>query len=178
MPDRQNIDSRCNDARSFADEAAKGTEEISSDQAIAAEQTFVKCFNLPKLNPDQDKQRYLILCGAAALYLAALKSTGDEAKALFKKADSIAALLGGVVSDRSNGIKTIHYDPVNRDSTDPAEQMATAMTGPSRQTVETTKYTDVRDPHQNGQVLSFSAVASQIRAGVAAHLAPTFQPRV
>jgi len=192
MPDHANIDDRCKDARSFADTAAKGTDQISYDEAIGAANNFALCFRLPKLNPDQDKQRYLILCGAAAIYLAALKSGGNDAAALFKKADSIAALLGGLQSDKTNGVKAVHYDPTSRDSTDPAEQMVAASKlankpiGPgSEQQVETTTYTDVRDPHQSGQPLKFTGAASQLRAGVAEHLKsiaqptpPAIQPRV
>ena len=91
LPDRANIDSRCKDAIVFAEKASHGTDAILIDDAIAAANQFAACFRLPKLNPDADQQRYLMLAAATALYLAATKTSGDEAAALYKKADSIGA---------------------------------------------------------------------------------------
>jgi len=172
LPDRANIDSRCQDAIKFADKASKGTDGISADDAAAAANLFALCYRLPKLNPDQDRQRYLVLCGASSLYLAATKSMGDVAEDYYKKADAVAALLGGVVPDNTNGLKTVSNDQTTRNSSSPEEQLANGVNTRSMGQYEHQETTDARNPHDTGQRLKFTDAASLLRASAAAHLNP------
>jgi hypothetical protein len=175
LSDRTNIDSRCQAARNFADKASQGTDSISADDAVAAANELAACERLPNLSPDVDRQRYLILAVAAALYLAATKTTGDASVALYKKADSIAALLGGDPPDNTNGLKAVRYDNTTTPETpeDEVKQAANASTPQNTTQVAQTEYTDQRNPHASGQKLKFKETASQLRASVAAQLSPS-----
>ena len=101
LPDHNYIDDRCQHARAFADHASRTTDDIDAPTAIAAASSLSTCFNLPRLNPDENAQRYLYLAMATALYVAATKTTGDDAAALLKKADSMARDLGAVAPDHT-----------------------------------------------------------------------------
>jgi hypothetical protein len=171
LPDRTNIDDRCKDARAFSDKAAQGTDSISADDAIAAANQFAACYRMPKLNPDVDRQRYLVLAGAASLYLAATKTTGDQSIALYKKADSIATMLGGAPPDHSNGIHAIANDPT-RASGSPEDQLSNAIDAGAKFQVANTTYNDQRNPHGEGQKQKFTEIATQLRASADAHLNP------
>ncbi len=171
LPDHTNIDDRCKDARAFADKAAQGTDSISADDAIAAANQFAACYRMPKLNPDVDKQRYLVLAGASALYLAATKTTGDQSIALYKKADSIATMLGGEPPDHSNGIHAIANDPTKARG-GPEDQLSNAVDAGALYQVQRTTYTDERNPHGEGQKQKFTEMATQLRASADAHLNP------
>jgi hypothetical protein len=173
LPDRSNIDSRCKDASAFADKASHGTDAIAADDAIAAANEFAACFRLPKLNPDPDQQRYLMLAAATSLYLAATKTSGDEAQALYKKADSIGAQLGAEPADQTNGLKEVVHD--NTKSTGSSEdELQNAVSSPGGQTTQVTRtqYTDQRNPHYSGQKLKFTEIATQLRASAEAQLKP------
>ncbi len=172
LPDRTNVDNRCQAARNFADKASQGTDSISADDAVAAANEFAACERLPNLSPDVDRQRYLILAIAAALYLAATKTTGDESVALYKKADSIAALLGGDPPDNTNSLKSITHDYTKTPETAEDEVNNAARAGTPQNTPPHAEYIDQRDPHASGQKLKFKETASQLRASVAAQLSP------
>jgi hypothetical protein len=181
LPDRANIDSRCKDANFFAEKASHGTDAILPDDAIAAANEFAACYRLPKINPDVDQQRYLMLAAAAALYLAATKTSGDEASALYKKVDSIATQLGGEAADNTNGLKAVVHDNVK--ATGSAEdELSNAVSSPGRQQttqVTRTEYSDQRNPHFSGQKLKFTEIATQLRLSAESHLPapPPAQPK-
>ena len=101
LPDHNYIDDRCQHARAFADHAARTVDDIDAATAINAASSFSTCFNLPRLNPDENAQRYLYLAMATALYVAATKTTGDDAAALLRKADSMARDLGAIAPDHT-----------------------------------------------------------------------------
>jgi hypothetical protein len=177
LPDRTNIDNRCQAARNFADKASQGTDSISADDAVTAANEFAACERLPNLSPDVDRRRYLILAVAATLYLAATKTTGDGAVALYKKADSIAALLGGEPPDNTNGLKAIRHDNTKTAETPetPEDEVNNARNYSTPQNttqLAQTGYSEQRDPHASGQKLKFKEAASQLRASVAAQLSP------
>jgi len=177
LPDRGNIDSRCKDASVFAEKASHGTEAILPDDAIAAAKEFAACFRLPKLNPDPDQQRYLMLAAGTALYIAATKTSGDEAEALYKKADSIGAQLGAEPADSTNGLKAVVHD--NTKATGSSEdELSNALSSAGGQTTQVTRtqYTDQRNPHYSGQKLKFTEIATQLRASAEAHLKPAPTP--
>jgi hypothetical protein len=172
LPDRANVDSRCKEANFFAEKASHGTDAILPDDAIAAANEFAACYRLPKINPDVDQQRYLMLAAAASLYLAATKTSGDESIALYKKADSIATQLGAEAPDATNGLKEVVHD--NTKATGSAEdELSNAISSPGRQqTVQVTRtqYTDQRNPHFSGQKRKFTEIATQLRASAESHL--------
>ena len=149
--------------------------------AIAAANEFAACYRLPKINPDVDQQRYLMLAAAAALYLAATKTSGDEASALYKKVDSIATQLGGEAADNTNGLKAVVHDNVK--ATGSAEdELSNAVSSPGRQQttqVTRTEYSDQRNPHFSGQKLKFTEIATQLRLSAESHLPapPPAQPK-
>ena len=177
LPDRANIDSRCKDAIVFAEKASHGTDAILIDDAVAAANQFAACFRLPKLNPDADQQRYLMLAAATALYLAATKTSGDEAAALYKKADSIGAQLGAEPADATNGLKAVVHD--NTKTTGSSEdELSNAISSPGSQTTQVTRteYSDQRNPHFSGQKLKFTEIATQLRASAESHLTPAPPP--
>jgi hypothetical protein len=99
LPDHHDIDDRCQDARKFADHASQTTADIDGNAAFAGAQAFFDCYRLPRLNPDEDAQRYLYLAAATALYLAATKSDHTIAGKMYLKADSMARELGAVGPD-------------------------------------------------------------------------------
>jgi hypothetical protein len=184
LPDRSNIDSRCKDAIVFADKASRGADAILPDDAIAAANEFAACYRLPKINPDVDQQRYLMLAAAAALYLAATKTSGDEAAALYKKAASIATQLGAEAPDNTNGLKAVVHD--NTKATGGAEDElsnavssvsavgANGSTGTAKGSTQVTRtdYSDARNPHYSAQKLKFTEIATRLRASAESHLPP------
>jgi len=101
LPDHNYIDDRCQHARAFADHASRTVDDIDAATAIQAASSISTCFNLPRLNPDENAQRYLYLAMATALYVAATKSTGEDAAALLRKADSMARDLGAQAPDHT-----------------------------------------------------------------------------
>jgi hypothetical protein len=177
LPDRANIDSRCKDAIAFADKASHGTDAILTDEAITAANAFAACYRLPKLNPDPDQQRYLMLAAATALYLAATKTSGDEAQALYKKADSIGEQLGAAPADATNGLKEVVHDNTKASGSS-EDELSNAVSSPGGQTTQVTRtqYTDQRNPHFSGQKLKFTEIATQMRASAEAHLKPASPP--
>jgi len=101
LPDRSYIDDRCHNARAFADRAAKSVDDIDAATAIQAAGSFSTCMNLPRLNPDENAQRYLYLAAATALYVAATKNTGEQAASLLREVDAMARNLGATGADHT-----------------------------------------------------------------------------
>ena len=101
------IDSRCQDARTFADQAGKSTAAMDAQAAIAGAKSFMVCMHLPKVYTDEDAQRYLYLCATTAVYVAATKSQGDDALDLYKKSDAMARSLGASAPDKT--VKVDHW---------------------------------------------------------------------
>jgi hypothetical protein len=101
LPAHNDIDSRCQDARHFADKAAKSTADIDAPAALDAAQAFMACLHLPSVHSDEDSRRYLYLAATASVYLAATKSQGDDALTLFKRADTMARSLGATAPDKT-----------------------------------------------------------------------------
>ena len=95
LPAHRVIDSRCPGVRTFADQAAKQTEGIVPQDAVVAAQQYIACYRLPRVNPDEANQRYLILSAAASLVLAAEKSNDENRPRLYRGADALAAQLSG-----------------------------------------------------------------------------------
>lgn len=123
LPDRKDIDERCQAARKFADRAAvadPAVDDIGAADAYAAALAFAACFSLPKLVPDEDKQRYLYLASATALYMAGLQLQGKDADTLLRRAATMARDLGAVGPDRTVVIEhVVGNNEPNSPSTQP-----------------------------------------------------------
>jgi len=101
LPDRKDVDDRCHNARGFLEHASRTVDDIDAAAAVQAAASITTCFNLPRLNPDEDQQRYLYLAAATALYVAATKSTGSDATELLHQVDAMARNLGATGPDRT-----------------------------------------------------------------------------
>lgn len=170
MPEREDIDKECTDARSFAEMASAHAATIGPDDAFAAGKAFLACNALARANGNRGQARYLGLSAAAALYLAATKVSGDDARRLFEAADTIAAQLGDRTPDRSlayvevigstvepNGF--IHSLPVLNDG-------RISAPGPAH-----TTYDLQRDPLRTPGPAKFGDLVDELRASVAGQLA-------
>jgi hypothetical protein len=101
LPDHNDVDDRCHNARAFMEHASRTVDDIDAAAAVQAAASITSCFNLPRLSPDEDQQRYLYLAAATALYVAATKSTGADAAALLQRVDEMARDLGATGPDRT-----------------------------------------------------------------------------
>jgi hypothetical protein len=101
LPDHSYIDDRCKSSRAYADHASQSIDDIDRDGAIAGANVFFACYSLPRLNPDENALRYLYLAAATSLYLAATKSSGEDAFKLLSWSQAMARQLGAVGPDRT-----------------------------------------------------------------------------
>lgn len=101
LPDHNYIDDRCLSAKTFADHASHEIDDVDRDGALAGANVFFKCYSLPRLNADENAQRYLYLATATSLYLAATKSSGVDAANLLRWTQSMARALGAIGPDHT-----------------------------------------------------------------------------
>ena len=101
LPDHNYVDERCKSSRTYLDHASQSIDDIDRDGAIAGANVFFACYNLPRLNPDENAQRYLYLAAATSLYLAATKAGGEDAFKLLRWSQAMARQLGAIGPDRT-----------------------------------------------------------------------------
>jgi hypothetical protein len=100
----RDIDDRCPEARKFADRVAAddpAAPDIGAGDAYAGARAFGTCFYLPRLNPDDVKQRYLYLATATCMYMAGSRLQGHDADRLLSQASIMAREIGAVGPDRT-----------------------------------------------------------------------------
>ncbi len=174
LSDRRYIDDRCPEARAFADRAAKGTDDISAADAVAAARNFIKCYQLPNVQPDQDRERYLGIAAAAAFYLAATKTNRATASKLYQAADDLAAQLGGSTPDRTTAFVKVETgaesDPHNTASTGQQAQND-ANVGQGGQGPPHTTYVVQRNALGSSEKLRYGDMVNALRVDVANKLA-------
>jgi hypothetical protein len=169
LPDRNYIDDRCKDARAFADKAATDYLAIDAATASHAERAFVDCAVLPRLNPDIDQQRYLVLAAATCAFIVGTKASGSAAETAFHAADQLATQLGAATPQQTfQVVTTIQGSGSTPNAGGPSSPTTTrgSSTGPPRVNQEI-----VRDPLGRGHALKFSDIATNLRQAVADALA-------
>lgn len=177
LSDRRYIDDRCPEAHAFADRAAKATDDIDAADAVAGARDFMKCYQLPNVRPDQDRERYLGICAAAALYLSATETNRATAVKLYHAADDIAAQLGGSTPDRTLVSVKIESGDSSRTSASESQQaqndanVARTGGGPPH-----TTYQVQRDALGGGVKLRYGDMVNALRVDVANKLAEDVAP--
>jgi hypothetical protein len=137
--------------------------------ALLAEQAFIACAKLPRLNPDVDQQRYLVLAAATAAFIVATKVSGSGAETAYRVADQLATQLGAQTPRATFQVVTTSQGAGAGASLGGPAVPASApgpSTGPPRENHEV-----VRDPLGRGHALRFSDIATRLRQAVADALA-------
>jgi hypothetical protein len=176
LSDRRYIDDRCPEARAFADRAAKGTDDINAADAVAGARNFIKCYQLPNVRPDQDRERYLGISAAASLYLAATKTNGATADKLYHAADDIAAQLGGSTPDRT--LVSVKVEGGSGQTTASESQQVTNDTHADQTRGNHTVYQVERNALGGGEKLRYGEIVNALRVDVANKLAADGAPSV
>ena len=168
LPAHKAIDDRCQDARKFADRAAvadPAVDDIGAADAFAGANAFMKCLKLPRLNPDEDAQRYLFLAAATCLYMAGAKLVGADAEPLFAQSAGMARQLGGAGPLRSGAVEHAaqNYDAngTNNQPLNPAHE----------------SYEVERTPSGNAHAGAFSNEANELLAAIAGFASPPHAPQ-
>lgn len=175
LSDRRYIDDRCPEARAFADRAAKSTDDISAADAVAGARNFITCYQLPNVRPDQDRERYLGISAAAALYFAATKTNGATAVKLYHAADDIAAQLGGSTPDRTLVAVKVESGQGQTSASESQQVTNDANADQSRGTYHTT-YQVERNALGGGVKLRYGDIVNALRVDVANKLAALGEP--
>ena len=153
LPAHRLIDSRCSDVRTFADRAAKPSEDIVPQDAVVAAQQYIACYRLPRVGEDEANQRYLILSAAASLVLAAEKSNGENRLRLYRGADALVSQLSGA--------RERHVDGLTKEDLS-AGQRSRGDEGP-----------ELRGGQES--TAPFGDVADQMRASIEAQMVQAYQ---
>lgn len=175
LSDRRYIDDRCPEAHAFADRAAKGTDDISAADAVAGARNFIKCYQLPNVRPDQDRERYLGISAAAALYLAATKTNGATADKLYHAADDIAAQLGGSTPDRTMVSVKVEGGGAGRLTASDSQQVANDAHADEARGNHTV-YQVERNALGGGEKLRYGGIVNALRVDIANKLAADGAP--
>jgi len=175
LSDRRYIDDRCPEARAFADRAAKDTDDINAADAVAGARNFIKCYQLPNVRPDQDRERYLGISAGAALYLAATKTNGATASKLYHTADDIAAQLGGSTPDRTMVSVKVEGGE-GRTGASESQQVQNAANADEVRGTPHTTYQVQRNALGTGEKLKYGDLVNALRVDVAEKLAEDAAP--
>jgi len=141
---RASLESQCGDARRYAQIFAEKIREVDLPTARKAEDAFLSCANIKRLNPNPDNVRFPILAAAAAAFAEAMLSTGeDRAESLRRAYKWVNAIL-----------------PYESDHT----TLASTGQFPRSKIVHITG--TVHDPSQHAQPLRFTEIALRLRAAI------------
>lgn len=141
---RTAIESRCVDARHYAEIFATSMRDVDRATARAAQVAFIACANMKRLVANPDNVRFPILAAAASAFAEAMLSTGDDRDAALKRGYRWVNALLPFESDHTTLSSTGQF--------------------PRSKIVHITD--TIHDPSQHAQQERFSDIALKLRAAI------------